>query len=164
MNLQKIISEYWTYLENKYPTPHYVGKIKSIEFNVLKKAVDNKNENFLKKIIKDMYVKKKAYIVKNSAEKNLKKTTLNLIEHYKKTRKPSFHKMLDGTPNFHRMIDKDITKKYSLYAIKHSFFLYNWNIKSKLGKKLFELVTFFKSKIGNISLFDIKFIKLYFIL
>ena len=46
MNLQKIISEYWTYLENKYPTPHYVGKIKSIEFNVLKKAVDNKMRIF----------------------------------------------------------------------------------------------------------------------
>ena len=42
--------------------------------------------------------------------------------------------MLDGTPNFHRIIDKKITKKYSLYAIKHSYFFYNWNIKSKLEK------------------------------
>ena len=44
--------------------------------------------------------------------------------------------MFDGTPNFHRMIDNKITKKYSLYAIKHSFYFYNWNIKSKLEKKL----------------------------
>ena len=43
--------------------------------------------------------------------------------------------MLDGTPNFHRIIDKKITKKYSLYAIKHSYFFYNWNIKTKLEKK-----------------------------
>lgn len=135
MRLQKKISEYWNYLEKKYPTPHYVGKIKTIEFNILKKAVDNKDENFLKKIIKNMYVKKEAFIVKNCAEKNLKKITLNLVDHYTKTKKPSFHKMLDGTPNFHRMIDRDITKKYSLYAIKHSFFLYNWNIKNKLEKK-----------------------------
>ena len=42
--------------------------------------------------------------------------------------------MLDRTPNFHRIIDKKITKKYSLYAIKHSYFLYNWNIKTKLEK------------------------------
>jgi hypothetical protein len=82
-----------------------------------------------------MYVKKEAFIVKNCAQKNLKKITLNLVEHYKKNKKPSFHKMLDGTPNFHRMIDRNITKKYSLYAIKHSFFLYNWNIKNKLEKK-----------------------------
>ena len=43
--------------------------------------------------------------------------------------------MFDGTPNFHRAIDKKITKKYSLYAIKHSFYFYNWNIKTKLEKK-----------------------------
>ena len=42
--------------------------------------------------------------------------------------------MLDGSPNFHRMIDKNVTKKYSLYAIKHSFYFYNWNIKSNLEK------------------------------
>ena len=41
--------------------------------------------------------------------------------------------MYDGCPNFHRVIDK-ITKKYSLFAIKHSFYFYNWNIKTKLEK------------------------------
>ena len=119
MNLHKKISEYWNYLEKKYPTPHYVGKIKIIEFNILKKAVDKKNEIFLKKIIKNMYVKKEAYIVKNCADKNLKKITLNLVEHYKKTKKPNFHKMLDGTPNFHRMIDKKITKKALFFSRIH---------------------------------------------
>ena len=44
--------------------------------------------------------------------------------------------MLDGSQNFHRIIDNKITKKYSLYAIKHSFYFYNWNIKSKLEKQL----------------------------
>ena len=43
--------------------------------------------------------------------------------------------MLDSAPNFHRIIDRNITKKYSLYAIKHSYFFYNWNIKTKLEKK-----------------------------
>ena len=35
-----------------------------------------------------------------------------------------------------RIYDKEITKKYSLYAIKHSYFFYNWNIKTKLEKKI----------------------------
>ena len=39
--------------------------------------------------------------------------------------------MLDGAQTY-RIIDKKITKKYSLYAIKHSYFFYNWNIKTKL--------------------------------
>ena len=83
-----------------------------------------------------MYVNKEAYILKNGAPKNFKKIVLDLVNYYKKNRKPSFHKMFDGTPNFHRAIDKKITKKYSLFAIKHSFYFYNWNIKSKLEKKL----------------------------
>jgi len=136
MSLQKNINKYWDYLEKRYPAPKYVGKVKCMEFKDLKKAVNNKNANYLKKIIKNMYVNKEAYILKKCAKKNLKKIMLDLVSHYKKNRKPTFHKMLDGVPNFHRAIDKDITKKYSLYAIKHSFYFYNWNTKSKLEKKL----------------------------
>ena len=107
-----------------------------MEFDDLKKAIDDKNENYIKKIIKNMYIKKEAYILRNAATKKLKKTMLSLANHYKKTRKTSFHKMLDRSPNFHRVIDKNITKKYSLFAIKHSFYFYNWNIKSQLEQKL----------------------------
>mgnify|MGYP000277050056 FL=1 len=136
MSFNQNINKYWNYLEQKYPSPKYVGKVKYMEFKDLKKATDSKNENYLKKIIKNMYVKKEAYILRNSATKGLKETVLDIANHYKKTRKTSFHKMKDGTPNFHRVIDKDITKKYSLFAIKHSFYFYNWNVKSKLEKKL----------------------------
>ena len=136
MSFNQNINKYWNYLEQKYPAPKYVGQVKYMEFKDLKKATDNENENYLKKIIKNMYVKKEAYILRNSATKGLKEIALDLANHYKKTRKTSFHKMLDGTPNFHRVIDKDITQKYSLYAIKHAFYFYNWNIKSKLEKKL----------------------------
>ena len=136
MSLQKNINKYWDYLEKKYPSPQYVGQIKYLEFKDLKEAIDSKNEDYLKKIIKNMYVNKEAYILRNAATKKLKETVLDLANHYKKTRKTSFHKMLDGTPNFHRAINKNITKKYSLFTIKHSFYFYNWNIKSKLEKKL----------------------------
>ncbi len=140
MNLSKKINTYWKTLEAKYPAPVYVGKIKTIQFEQLKYAVDNKKEKFLKNLIKNIYVNREAYIVKGCASSTLKNLTLDLANDYKKKRKSSFHKMLDGTPNFHRMIDKKITKKYSLYAIKHSFFLYNWNIKSKLEKKFKDAV------------------------
>ena len=100
-----------------------------------------------------MYIKREAYILRNSATKKLKKTILDLANHYKKTRKASFHKMLDHTPNFHRVIDKNITRKYSLFAIKHSFYFYNWNIKSKLEKNLKDGVyrhwRYVKSLAGN---------------
>ena len=136
MSLKKIINDYWGYLEKRYSSPRFVGEIKNLEFEDLKNAIDTKNEIFLKKMVRNMYLKKEAYILKNAAKKNLKKIILELANHYKKTRKPSFHKMLDDCPNFHRAIDKTLTKKYSLYAIKHSFYFYNWNIKTKLEKKL----------------------------
>ena len=83
-----------------------------------------------------MFIDKDAYILKNSANKNLKNTIIQLANYYKKNKKTTFYKMVDGVPNFHRVIDKNITKKYSLFAIKHSFYFYNWNIKTKLEKKL----------------------------
>jgi len=136
MLLEKKLENYWKYLEKKYNPPKYVGKVNILKFLDFKKAIDNKNEKFLKNLIKKMYVEKQAYILKNCATKGLKKIMLDLAEHYKKTRKQNFYKMHDGVPNFHRAIDKKITKKYSLYAIKHSFYFYNWNMKSKLEKAL----------------------------
>ncbi len=127
------IKNYWENLEKKLPAPKFVKKISIIEFDKLKKAINSKNEILVKGIVRKMY-NGEAFIVRNAAKKNLKKIILDLAKSYDKKQKPSFHKMLDGTPNFHRIIDKKITKKYSLYAIKHSYFFYNWNIKSKLEK------------------------------
>ncbi len=135
MNFNNIIQNYWSHLENKSPPPRYVSKVTNIDFSTLKKAVDDKDINFVKKIIRRMYIDKEAFILKNSASKKLKKTILELVNKYKK-KKSSFYKMYDGCPNFHRMINKKITKKYSLFAIKHSFYFYNWNIKTKLEKEL----------------------------
>ena len=95
--------------------------------------LNSKNQIVIKRLARKIY-DGDAYILRNAAKKNLKKIILDLAKYYNK-KKPSFHKMLDGTPNFHRIIDKKITKKYSIYAIKHSYFFYNWNIKNKLEKK-----------------------------
>ena len=97
-----------------------------------KNEVDKKI--FIKNIIKKIYKDGEAFILKKAASPNLRKIILDLAKYYDKKEKPSFHKMYDGTPNFHRIIDKEITKKYSLYAIKHSYFFYNWNLETKLEK------------------------------
>ena len=136
MNLPNEINKYWNYLEEKYPSPTYVKKVKKLNFSKLKKEIDNKNYKYIKNLIRKMFVEKEAYILKNSADKNLKNTIIQLANYYKKNKKTSFYKMIDGVPNFHRVIDKNITKKYSLFAIKHSFYFYNCNIKTKLEKKL----------------------------
>ena len=133
------INRYWKYIEKRYPPPSYVSTVEKINFKDFKIILDKKNYNSAKKMIKDMYVKKKAFIIKKSAPTNLKTLILKLVDLENK-KKTSFYKMYDGTPNFHRIIDKNITKKYSVYAIKHSYFFYNWNIKTKYQKDFKEKV------------------------
>ena len=128
------IKKLWKNLEKKSPAPKHVSKINIIDFKNFKKAIDIKNELYVKNIIKKMY-NGEAFILRNAAKKNLKSVVIKLAKFYDNKQKPSFHKMLDGTPNFHRIIDHKVTKKYSLYAIKHSYFFYNWNIKTKLEKE-----------------------------
>ena len=132
MSLVKRLDNYWKLLEKKYSAPKYVGKVNNLKFHLLKKAVDTKNEKYLKNLIRKMFVNREAFILKKCVKKGLKKTMLELASEYKKKRKSKFYKMYDGVPNFHRAIDKKVTKKCSLYAIKHSFYFYNWNIKTKL--------------------------------
>ena len=115
------IKNYWISLESKKPPPKSVKKISIIEFDKLKKSINSKNEIFVKNLVRKMY-DGEAFVVRNAAQKKLKKIIIDLAKYYDKKQKSSFHKMLDGTPNFHRIIDKKITKKYSLYAIKHSYF------------------------------------------
>ena len=129
-----LINNYWEELEKKKKPPKYVKNVKVIQFDEFKKKLNSKNQIVIKRLARKMY-DGDAYILRNAAKKNLKKIILNLANYYNKKQKPSFHRMLDGTPNFHRIIDKKITKKYSIYAIKHSYFFYNWNIKNKLEKK-----------------------------
>ena len=125
------VRKIWNDLEKQDNPPKFVSKINLIEFSTLKGIVDNKNLTQVKYLIRCMY-EGQAFIVRGAAPKSLKNVVLALTEEYNKGGDSSFHKMLDGSPNFHRIIDHDITQKYSLYAIKHSYYLYNWNRKFKL--------------------------------
>jgi len=41
MSLQQNINKYWDYLEQKYPSPKYVGKVKYMEFKNLTGSIKN---------------------------------------------------------------------------------------------------------------------------
>ena len=81
--LQKEINTYWKHLEKNYPEPTFVKKVKDLDFQKLKKAIDKKDKRFVKRIIKNMYVNKEAFILKRSASKSLKKIIIDLANHYK---------------------------------------------------------------------------------
>ena len=78
MSLQKKLNEYWSFLEKKYPAPKTISVIKKIEFDELKKAIDSKNEKFLKKLIRGMYIKKEAKIFMKS--QSIESTKTNWLD------------------------------------------------------------------------------------
>jgi len=133
MNLRDI-KKLWLEIEGKKEPPKHMTRVNVINFDEFKEEIDRKNEKFIKAYINSLY-NGEVYILRNAVKKTLKNIIIDITNEYDKKSNSSFHKMLDGTPNFHRIIDHDITQKYSLYAIKHSYYLYNWNIKSKLESK-----------------------------
>ena len=79
MSINQNIKKYWEYLEQKYDPPTFVKKVKIINFNELKKAADNKNEKYLKKLISRMYLSNEAYIIRNAAPNKFKDTVFCLF-------------------------------------------------------------------------------------
>ncbi len=134
MSLLKKIQKYWNYIENKYPKPKFINRVIEIDIKELKSAVNNQNLTFIKTIIRNLYKESSIIILRNAASKELKQSMFDLVKSYEK-RKPTFHKMYDGVKNFYRIIDKRVAYKYSTYAIKQSYYFFNWNCKNKVQKK-----------------------------
>lgn len=44
-----------------------------------------------------------------------------------RSREPSFHQMVEGTPDFHRIIDLEAGRQYAFHGCKHSAYFYRWN-------------------------------------
>ena len=133
------LREDWKEIEAKGAPPIGITNVSELGLADLKNLVGDANYMELKILCERMYAGE-AFIVRNAAPLKLKEVMRQLAEDYAKNREPEFHKMLDGCPNFHRIIDPEITKKYSLYAIKHSFYFYNWNVNTELEKQFKDLV------------------------
>lgn len=132
-------NKYWEILESSAVPPRGVVSVGEIEFSELKEMVDSNDVDGVKKLISAMY-SGTGWILRNAASTELRSVMLELAQECSEKTASSFYKMLDGCPNFHRVISSEITKNYSLYAIKHSFYFYNWNMESNLEKKFKELV------------------------
>jgi len=135
--LSNELSNHWTHLEDSDNPPKYVSDIAEIDFATLKSFVETRNLNKLFDLQRKLY-DGTAFIIRKAAEPALRDVAISIARKYDKTQISTFHKMLDGTPNFHRIIDQQITQNYSLYAIKHSYYLYNWNAKTEDEKNFKE--------------------------
>ena len=130
---KNFISNYWSYLEKK-SFPKNAKKIKVIDsskFILLFSSPSTEiKRNNLKKIIRDLY-NGHPYIIKNAISKNfIEKLKVNLVNISLNT-KSSFFKMDKKCPNYWRRQDEKVAKKYSVKAVRDSYYFFRWNKDNK---------------------------------
>lgn len=135
----KKIKEIWLSVESNNPAPTYVTKVEEISFSSLKLLLSEGPIEKVHDLVQSMY-SGVAYILRGAVCPTLKNLIIELAREYDAAHPSAFYKMLDGCPNFHRIIDHEVTQNYSLYAIKHSYYFYNWNAKSMRERKFKSLV------------------------
>tara|TARA_B110000438_G_C15749322_1_gene622187 strand:- start:164 stop:1024 length:861 start_codon:yes stop_codon:yes gene_type:complete len=129
----------WEELEGAKPAPNSFRKICEIDYSKFENQVKIQNNGFVKNITSSFY-SGDFFILKNAFSSTfINKLKSSLMEYSKKS--PStFFKMKEGCPDFHRIQNEDHLGKYSVDAVRHSFYFFSWNddplkIREKLYKK-----------------------------
>lgn len=127
LNKSSIFKKQWSILEEKKNFPSKLRKLKTIEYEELKKKVESNDEEFARMICKSIF-EGDCYIIKNAFSKKFFDDLRDNVFQYFKNKPSSFYKMLENKcPDFHRIITKEIGLKYSFKACKHSFYFFPWN-------------------------------------
>ena len=135
---KNFIKKYWEAIEKKKP-PKNVKNIKIIESKNFFNAIDNYSDKSLliKKIISNIY-SGDALIIKNAiSKKEIDKIKKKLVS-FSDKEVSKFFKMNKKCPNFWRRQDESMAKKYSVKAIRDSYYFFRWNKKEKDIWKTFD--------------------------
>ena len=123
---QQSLKKKWVFLEKSFQKPVYCTGVERLNYKKFNNIFLTKNNKEIVKIVDKLYSGKIFIIKKAFSKKFVERVKLNFAKFTKKY-PSSFHKMLENCPNFHRIIDEDVTKKYSMRAIKHSGYFFPWN-------------------------------------
>ncbi len=125
--MNNFIKKYWEYVEEKKP-PKYCKTIKIINSKDFFNTIENRNKNkrSIYKLIDDLYQGRPFIIKKAISKKKIEKLKKKLVL-ISDNKKSSFYKMNKKCPNFWRRQDEKIAKKYSVSAIRDSYYFFRWN-------------------------------------
>lgn len=152
-NLEKkdFIKKLWKSIE-KNKKPKELRKIRIIAsktfFELFSKPEKNKSK--IMKLIKNLY-SGDPYIIKGAISKKYIEFLKSELINVSKNDKPRFFKMNKKCPNFWRRIDEKIAKKYSVVAVRDSYYFFRWN-KDKLKIwKNFDTIWSLIKKLGGLE-------------
>ena len=119
-------AEEWKRLERGKPAPLFVKNIIEIEYSEFEYQVKNQDHEFVKKIT-DSFYSGDSYLLKNAFPSKFLEELKSRLMDYSRKFPSSFYQMKEGCPDFHRLQSEVSLGKYSVDAIRHSFYFFPWN-------------------------------------
>lgn len=123
----KFIKDHWYNLE-KGLSPKYLRNIISLDTNFFYSILQKPNENKKKinNLISNLY-RGDLIILKKAISENYIKNLQYELYKISKKQKSTFYKMNKKCPNFWRRQSEKIAKKYSVKAVRDSYYFFRWN-------------------------------------
>lgn len=124
--VSELFAAFWAELERSKPRPQWIRRVIDISYDELTAKVTGADEATARQLTESLYAGD-VFIVKGAIPGDFCRSAVNSVFEFGRQQPASFHKMLDGCPDFHRVIDNDVTKSYSVTAIRHGYYFFRWN-------------------------------------
>lgn len=122
-NIYKIL---WDRLERVEELPKYLNKVVEYNYDDFEKKIYSDSDEFSNKIVRSL-LSGDIILLKNSFEKKYLEKVKQIFRNKFENSNSAFHKMVEGCPNFYRNITQDLSKNYSFYQVKKTYYLFPWN-------------------------------------
>ena len=144
------LSEFWSQFKVNQRKIYY-RNYEIIENDELSKIIksDVSSLRFCENITKGS-----CFIIKNVFSYEMLKKMRFYSEKFRSQNDEKFNKIVDGVSDFHRIIDKEKAKLYSLYAIKHSHYMFRWNATNPDAKLIWAEIDSYWSKMKYLGGFS----------
>jgi len=116
----------WKAIEEVGTQPGCFRELIDMPFEEFKAKVYAQEKGFVKSTVESLY-SGDIYILRDAFTREFMVDLRSRVHEYGKKSPSTFHKMLDQCPNFHRMINPEVAKNYAMWAIRHSYYFFQWN-------------------------------------
>lgn len=116
----------WADMESAIPRPTRLRLVRSMAWNYFVDKVSKAEDFFVHTVVGSLY-RGDIMILQGAFPPEFMRELKAKTRAWIQDRPPSFHKMLEGSPDFHRIIDLETGRKYAFAGCKHSAYFYRWN-------------------------------------
>lgn len=112
----------WQALVSEETLPKYLRRVQVVRYADFRARVQTGDIG----LVDDVYAGD-VLILKGTLDEKVGRELCRRAFEWSKTSPPSFHKILDGSPDFHRVIDAKASQAYASQSMRHAYYFYRWN-------------------------------------